>query len=43
MPVEAEGERYRCNCCGNEVEIIVAGGGTLICCGEDMERTQYGP
>lgn len=38
MPVEIEGEKYRCNVCGNEVEVIVAGGGTLVCCGEDMEK-----
>lgn len=38
MVVEAEGERYHCNICGNEVEVLVAGGGTLVCCGEEMER-----
>ncbi|RJQ44919.1 MAG: desulfoferrodoxin FeS4 iron-binding domain-containing protein [Gaiellales bacterium] len=38
MVVEAEGEKYRCNICGNEVVVTVAGGGTLVCCGEDMER-----
>lgn len=38
MAVEIEGEKYRCNICGNEVEVIVAGGGTLVCCGEDMEK-----
>jgi desulfoferrodoxin-like iron-binding protein len=38
MVVEAEGEKYRCNICGNEVLVTVAGGGILVCCGEDMER-----
>lgn len=38
MVVEAEGEKYRCNICGNEVEVTVAGGGTLVCCGEEMEK-----
>lgn len=38
MVVEAEGEKYRCNICGNEVLVTAAGGGTLVCCGEDMER-----
>ncbi len=30
-------ETYRCNKCGNEVEVQNVGGGTLVCCGEDME------
>lgn len=38
MVVEAEGEKYRCNICGNEVLVTVAGGGTLVCCGEEMEQ-----
>lgn len=42
MVVELEGEIYRCNFCGNEVEIIVAGGGTLVCCGQEMEKTEEG-
>jgi superoxide reductase len=29
---------YRCNVCGNVVELLVSGGGTLVCCGEDMEE-----
>lgn len=37
MPVEAEGEKYKCNVCGNEVVVVSAGGGTLVCCDEDME------
>ena len=40
LPVEAMGERYRCNICGNEVEVIRVGGGTLVCCGEEMELVE---
>ncbi|MCK4928596.1 MAG: hypothetical protein KAR76_02565, partial [Methanosarcinales archaeon] len=25
------------NICGNEVTVTKVGGGTLVCCGEDME------
>ena len=37
MGVEKIGEKYRCNVCGNEIEVTRVGGGTLVCCGEDME------
>lgn len=37
MAVSAVGEKYRCNICGNEVEVMTVGGGVLVCCGEDME------
>ena len=37
MPVKNIGEKYRCAICGNEVEVTKVGGGTLICCGKDME------
>ncbi len=37
MAVEREGEKYRCNICGNEVVVTKAGGGALVCCGEEME------
>ncbi len=30
-------ETYRCNKCGNEVEVQSVGGGKLVCCGEEME------
>jgi len=30
-------ESYRCSKCGNEVEVQQVGGGTLTCCGVDME------
>ncbi len=29
-------ETYRCTKCGNEVEVSKVGGGTLVCCGEEM-------
>ena len=38
MAVENIGEKYRCNICGNEVTVTKAGGGTLVCCREDMEK-----
>ena len=28
---------YRCNVCGNIVEVLHAGQGELVCCGEPME------
>ena len=43
MAVEAVGEKFRCNICGNEVVVTEAGGGTLVCCGEDMERIENRP
>ncbi len=30
-------EVYKCNKCGNIVEVIHGGNGTLVCCGEDMQ------
>jgi len=27
---------YKCSVCGNMVEVIHAGGGTLVCCGQPM-------
>lgn len=29
-------EVYKCNACGNIVEVLTAGGGELICCGAPM-------
>jgi len=31
---------YKCNVCGNIVEILHAGGGELVCCGQPMELLQ---
>ena len=28
---------YKCNVCGNMVEMVHAGDGTLVCCGQPME------
>lgn len=28
---------YKCKICGNIVEVLHTGGGTLVCCGEPME------
>jgi len=38
MAVKQIGEEYGCNICGNEVRVIKVGVGTLVCCGQDMER-----
>jgi desulfoferrodoxin-like iron-binding protein len=32
------GETYRCNTCGNEVEVKKAGAGAFVCCGKSMEN-----
>ena len=31
---------YKCSKCGNIVEMLFSGGGTLVCCGESMECVQ---
>ena len=31
------GEIYKCNICGNIVEVLHAGIGELVCCGDSME------
>lgn len=28
---------YKCSICGNTVEMIHSGGGTMVCCGKDMD------
>ena len=30
-------EVYKCELCGNMVEVIHAGGGELVCCGQEMK------
>jgi len=40
MVVEEIGEKYRCNICGNEVTVTKVGGGTFVCCREDMEKIE---
>jgi desulfoferrodoxin-like iron-binding protein len=34
--VSKKGEKYLCEICGNEVTVTKVGGGTLVCCGEEM-------
>jgi len=36
VQVKKVGEIYKCEICGNIVEVLEAGGGELICCGEPM-------
>jgi superoxide reductase len=31
------GETYLCKICGNKVEVVAAGAGQLVCCGQPME------
>ena len=31
---------YRCEICGNLVEVILAGGGELVCCGQPMQKLE---
>jgi superoxide reductase len=33
----AKKQIYKCNICGNIVEVLFAGGGELVCCGAPME------
>ncbi len=32
------GDIYKCNICGNEVEVKKSGAGALVCCGKSMEN-----
>jgi desulfoferrodoxin-like iron-binding protein len=34
------GEIYVCKICGNAVEVVVAGAGRLVCCGQPMELVE---
>ncbi len=34
---------YECEICGNIVEVLHAGEGDLVCCGQDMELTVKTP
>ena len=34
---------YKCSVCSNIVEVNFAGGGTLVCCGKDMELLEPKP
>ena len=37
MGVSEINQVYRCNICGNIVEVLNVGGGALVCCGQEME------
>jgi desulfoferrodoxin-like iron-binding protein len=34
------GEIFKCEICGNVVEVKEAGGGELVCCGEPMKSVE---
>ena len=40
MAVKKEGEKYGCDVCGNEVVVSKVGGGTLVCCDEEMQLVE---
>ena len=43
MPnVKKVGEVYRCEVCGNVVEVKKVGGGELVCCGQPMTLEKEG-
>lgn len=37
MQVSKKLEIYKCNICGNVIEVLNVGGGELVCCGQPME------
>ncbi len=36
VKVKEVGQVFKCNICGNVVEVKTAGGGELVCCGKPM-------
>jgi desulfoferrodoxin-like iron-binding protein len=38
--VKQVGEVYKCEICGNVVEVTEVGGGELVCCGEPMKLVE---
>jgi len=36
--VKKAGEVWKCDICGNVVEVREGGGGELVCCGEPMAK-----
>ena len=38
-----KGEIYFCEICGNKVQVLEEGNGTLVCCGQDMILIQWLP
>jgi desulfoferrodoxin-like iron-binding protein len=43
MAVKHYGEVFQCKICGNKVEVIEVGGGTLVCCGKEMKSIEDKP
>lgn len=37
METKEKGQIFRCEICGNIVEVLEVGGGELVCCGKPME------
>ncbi len=35
-------ELYKCEICGNIAEVVISGGGELVCCGEPMKLLKAG-
>lgn len=33
-------ELYKCNICGNVIEVLISGDGHPVCCGEEMEKLE---
>ncbi|MEI6309719.1 MAG: desulfoferrodoxin FeS4 iron-binding domain-containing protein [bacterium] len=40
VSVKRVGEVFRCEICGNVVEVKEAGGGELVCCGQAMTKVE---
>ncbi len=38
--VKKVGEVFRCEICGNVVEVKEVGGGELVCCGQAMTKVE---
>ncbi len=38
--VQRIGDKFKCEICGNEVEVTLVGGGELVCCGQPMEKIE---
>ncbi|MBW1990818.1 MAG: desulfoferrodoxin FeS4 iron-binding domain-containing protein [Deltaproteobacteria bacterium] len=39
MAIQA-GQEYLCKVCGNQVKVVKAGGGVLVCCGIPMKMVE---
>jgi len=38
--MDTQKQIYKCNVCGNIIEVLHVGGGQLVCCGKPMELLQ---